>query len=428
MIAPPGRPDADSERAARALALRAEAKQGPLWEYIRAFAFDLDLHVPVFSERLNGHLWPVATKDATTGAFRVRAYSRADRMREALRGVPAAEQRSAHVSGVELMRWLWASPVKIEEIQLDAFKDSQSACRMPVKWVFSPIYPHFVEMFDASAITPIGLAKLTTLPGARGLQPEVGRALVQGWKRLIGTAARDGGPLPLVEHRGGRYLPVFTTDEQFFALGSADRGFAGRPARADAEPPFDRWLLAVRDADGVILDPAAPRPLVLDHTDLLGLDTWCRSGNPPQGVDFVAAVERRRRADVLGPRVAARIVADWPGYFVAAQEAGTGVSLLKMPKGDALAAFTRPEVAAAYIEVCRSFGWITGDWEPRPILHKWTNSVFHLARNEYADGLWIDAIPDGSAGLHLDGAMLDAAVERIGDHLTPRVPGFFEDE
>ncbi len=41
-----------------------------------------------------------------------------------------------------------------------------------------------------------------------------------------------------------------------------------------------------------------------------------------------------------------------------------------------------------------------------------------------ADGAWFEPAADATGGLHVDGDMLQAALERVHERLTPRVPGF----
>jgi len=266
---------------------------------------------------------------------------------------------------------------------------------------------------------------VTSLPGAHGLRPEVARALLSGFKHLLGAKARAGDTPPLVEHDGGRWLPAFTTDDQFFDYGRRNRAFDGVPVRADAQAPFGRRLAAVRDVDGVVLDPAAAHPLTLDHTTLLALDLWSRDGRQPRAADLVTGAAARLADGTLTPRAAARAVADWPRWFIAVQRTANGGFMgLRMQQVDALPVFPNELSCREFVGFHTLAGIVKGEWEPVPISHRWQSSVFHQNAAVYADGVWLAPDADGSKGFHVHGALLDAAIERLHEQLTPRVPGF----
>lgn len=426
VVPPPGRPDAESQRVFRALRERVQKQTIGIPEYLRLLAYDVDLYVQPLPKPLGGLLWPQPYQDPDDRekSF-VHTYTREATMREAGRNEPP-EMRAYHrLSGIELMRWVWATPKNAaDEIYIDAYKGTEGYLKLPSRWALSVIYPLFAEVESLESVPSVGLARVTGLAGARALHAEVARALLQGWKHLLGTKARAGGaPVP-VEHDGGHRLPAFTTDDQFFAYGAKHRGFDGVPVRADSQPPFGRWLAAARDCDGVVLDPAAPRPLTLDHTDLLALDLWSRESRQPRAADLVKAAAQRLADGTIVPRTAARVVADWPAWYLGVQRTETGLNVLRMPQADALPIFASERTLTAFVSFHTKAGSLKGLWEALPVLHRWTFSVFHEGVESYADGAWFEPAADATGGLHVDGDMLQAALERVHERLTPRVPGF----
>jgi hypothetical protein len=322
------------------------------------------------------------------------------------------------------MRWLWAAPKAADDVYINAYEGSGGHLRVPGTWALSTIYPHYLDIDSLDEVPAVPLPRLTALPGARGLHAEVAKALVHGWKHLLGTRRRDGGAVRPLERDGGRWLPVFTTDDQFFAFGSADRSFDGLPVRADANPPFGRWLGAAQECDGVVVDPAAPRPLMLDHTDLFLLELWSRLGVQPRGPVLARALAVLRGDNLITPRVAARIVADWPEWYIGVQRSDTGVSILAMPDREALPIFPTADAVGEFVARQRAAGRVAGAWEAIGLVHRWTASVFEHVGDSYRDGACIAPAPDGGGGLALDHGMLDAVMQRLHERLTPRVPGF----
>jgi hypothetical protein len=425
MIPPPGRADEASHQVARALSERAQKEQVPIWEYVRLLGGDLDLYVQLLPGPVDGTTWPQRFKD-TKDADRsvLYAYTREDRMRAAMAKDPPDEQRFQRLAGVELMRWLWAAPKPADEVYINAYKGSDAFLPVPGRWALSIVYPHYLDVDRLEAVPTVPLPRLAALPGVRGLQAEVVKAMVQGWKHLLGTRRRDGGAVQPVERDGGRWLPVFTTDEQFFAFGSTDRSFDGVPVRADRQPPFGRWLGATQDCDGIVVDPAAPRPLTLDHTDLLLLELWSRVGSQPRGPELAKAVALLRADDLITPRVAARIVADWPEWYVGIQRKESEVAVLALPDRETLPIFPTADALGAFVAHHRTAGRLSGSWEAMGLVHRWTGSVFEHVGESYRGGACIAPAADGSGGLALDAAMLDAVMQRLHERLTPRVPGF----
>jgi hypothetical protein len=426
MVPPPGRADAESQRVFTALREHVQKQAISIPEYVRLLAYDVDFYVQPLPKPLGGLLWPQPYQDPDDRekSF-VHTYTREATMREAVRNEPP-EMRAYHrLSGIELMRWVWATPKNAAaEIYIDAYKGTPGYLKVPSRWALSFIYPLFADVESLESVPSVGLARVTGLAGARALHAEVARALLQAWKHLLGTKARAAGaPVP-VEHDGGRWLPAFTTGDQFFAYRAKNRGFDGVPVHADSLPPFGRWLAAARDCDGVVLDPGAPRPLALDHTDLLALDLWSRDSRQPRAADLVRAAAQRLADGAIAPRTAARVVADWPAWYVGVQRTETGANILRVPQADALPVFASERTLASFVGFHTKAGSLKGSWEALPVLHRWTFSVFHEGVESYADGAWFEPAADATGGLHVHGDMLQAALERVHERLTPRVPGF----
>jgi hypothetical protein len=425
MLPPPGRSDADAERAFGALRTRLDKQAVSIHEYVRLLAHDVDFYVQANPAPREGLRWPQRFETRRDGASSaLHAYTREATM-VAQVSTEAPELRGyLRLAGVELMRWAWASPLPADVVYVDGYPGTAGALSLPLDIALQFLYPLFREVESIESVPSVGLARVSALPGAHALRPEAARALLTGWKHVLDVKARAADAPACVEHDGGRWLPAFTTDEQFFDYGRKHRAFDGVPARAEAQAPFGRWLAAVREADGVVLDPGAPRPLTLDHTTLLALDVWSREGRQPRATDLVAAAARHLADGVITARQAGRAVADWPRWYVAAQQSTDGVAGIRMREADALPLFATANSCMAFVDHHRRAGIVKGEWKAVPIPHRWRVSVFHEATDAYADGAWLEPAADGTGGFHVHGAMLEAAVERLHEMLTPRVPGF----
>jgi hypothetical protein len=418
-VAPVGRNDVESRAAFQTLRLSAENETIQIWEYIDALAFDLDLWVPIHPRNVDGLMWPQffrhPEEEGKTIAYSFTGEAKAQEM--------MAEDglKLQHVSGMEALRWVWAAPTAIDELAIDLYKGTDGWARFPNFWALSAIYPHFGEIESLDNVASVALGRLGGLAGARGLKAESVKALLGGWKQLSSVA---GTPQPLGLN-GRRYLPVFSDPDQYF-LFAAERPGLGDPLPAGEGPAFGAWLQATQGIDGVLLDPAGPHPLPLNHTDLLTLDVWSR-GSQPFGGALCAEVCRLLNDKSIDERLASRLIADWPRYFLVIQHMENGgVSVLKVldPDRDWCATFTSYEKAELHLTVLRNLGIIKGEWQPVPVLSRWDNSVFHNALQNFDDGLWIDSVPTEGRGLVMDHAMLEAAVERVDEKLKPRVPDF----
>jgi hypothetical protein len=426
MVPPPGRSDADAERVFGAFRARLAKETVSIFEYVRVFGHDVDLYVQPNPVPTQGLTWPQRFDNPIKkGTTTLSTFTREETMRAHVREQPPAHRAYLRLSGVEIMRWAWAAATSPDFVQVDGYSGTAGAFEIPIELALQFLYPLYRGVEQLESVPSVGLARVTALPGAHGLRPEVARALLTGWKHVLGAKARAGGAPSVVEHAGGRWLPAFTTDDQFFDYGRANRAFDGVPVRADAQPPFGRWLAAAREADGVVLDPGAPRPLLLDHATLLALDLWARDGRQPRAADLVKAAAALLGDGTLTPRAAARAVADWPVWYLALQQTPDGsVTGTRMRQVDAVPVFATEASCRAFVDAQVRDGLAKGEWRAIAVPHRWRVSVFHQAVFSHADGAWLEPAPDGSGGLHVSGAMLDAAVERLHEQLTPRVPGF----
>lgn len=420
-VPPPGRSDEESRRVFLELWERVNADAIPTFEYLRVLGFNLDLYVAVLDKPVDGVAWPQPMEYTDDpGRLFVHAYTMESKIQEQLAGRPPEEQRYLHLSTVEFLRWVWAAPKIMEDIFVDAFEGNDGQLQFPAKYALSVIYPQFLEIADVRQVPNVGLARLGQLPGARGLQAEVVKTLLEGWAQLFGTSGVE--PITL---DGRQYLAAFTSADRFFAFESTQRDFAGAPVPAGEEPAFGAWLEAADGVDGILLDPGSEAQLPLDHTELLGLDLWSRRGMQPRPSDFAEAVARRLEAGTMSPRVAARILADWPQYYLGLQPIEGGANVLKMPGGDILPIFTTVEKLEAFIQYYAAEGVLEGTWDPVPVSHKWTHSAFLQASRTYEEGAWVDPEPGPEhGGVQVGPEMLQHALERIDDQLKPRVAGF----
>jgi len=338
---------------------------------------------------------------------------------------PPELRRYHTLSGIEALRWIWAAPKNIDNVAVDYYPDSPAWLSFPSYWVLSAVFPIFYDIPDLKRVPSTGLAQLGELAGARGLKPEVIRSLVFGWKQLLGLDAAE----TTVVCNGRRYLPVFSTADQFLAFTSSSSGVAGKPkSLAGKEPPFTSWLEATVDCAGVVLDPAGPSPLGLEHTDLLVLDLWSRRpGHGPTGADAIAAIARLYYEKKISAALAGRMVADYPRYWVGlGQTPEGGGSLLMVPGTDACALFTSQDRAQQYLDFHMNLpnarAQIEG-MQPIPVLTRWHASALAVASDQFTQ-VCINPDPYGTEGLFLGRDALDAALARIDDRLKPRVPGF----
>ncbi len=431
---PPGRSDVESQAFFKSIEEKAaklrEEESPAIWEYVDSIAFALDLYVPVHKPRVDGLIWPQFFNHFQDDEKTLTStYSAASVAQEKFfPGQPIEPDRLLHLAGIEALRWAWGAPATIDDLAIDVYGDSPSWVTVPNFWALSAIYPHFVDVPDLEYVANVGLAKIGSLPGARGLKPEVVRALVQGWKSLSSIGATNGASPPTVEYSGRSYIPVFSDPDQYFAFVSANPEFTGKPEPTGVQAPFERWLHAARGCDGVILDPAGLWPLTLDHTDLLYLDQWMRqSDRQPTAYEIALQVGELLEGGAISPKIAGRILADWPRYYVGIQRhPDGGASIMTLPDVDCCPIFTSQEIARTYINVYRNLGLMTEGMKPVPILHKWTYSVFVEAKNNFTEGACVDPVPLAGGGVRVAGEMLEAALERIDEKLKPRVPGFVE--
>jgi hypothetical protein len=154
------------------------------------------------------------------------------------------------------------------------------------------------------------------------------------------------------------------------------------------------------------------------------LDAWGRlDGRQPDGGDLVAATRNLLEAGRVPATLAARLVADWPRWYLGLETDTGSAQLLTIPgRADCCALFSTLERAAAFLHDHRARGVpIPCAMQPTPVLHGWDWSAFHAVRDEFPCG-WLDPEVGGDGGLFMDRAMLAEAIDRIVGRLTPRLP------
>jgi hypothetical protein len=252
----------------------------------------------------------------------------------------------------------------------------------------------------------------------------VARALVAGWKELIAVEGPDGSAPEAVERDGRRWLPAFSDARAALEFARKHRSASLQPGRPRSDAPFETWLVATRDLDGVLLDPDGPCPLPLDPTDLLVLACAAADGGArPGGGDIAAATGRLLASGAISSRRAGQILADWPQWFLLGSAQDGRQQIATLPDEDVYALFSSAERAQAYATACNAtVGGLEG-FVPTAVAHRWNFSVFTVIR-EGAQGGRIDPGSDLTGGVPLDGEAVAAAVERVAERLQPRVPSF----
>ncbi len=420
----------------------------PAWELLDGLGFEIGVHVPVRPEPVHGLRWPLVSPHPDDPERpSVRVFTHPEAADAALAELPDVE--TLHLSGIEALRWIWAAPAAVDGVVFDLYPDGPAHLTIPDTWGLAILYPHFLDYSEFERVERVAPGRLGGLPGARGLKAEVVRSLVEGWSDLVGLETGKGSAAATVEHDGGRYLPAFTSPDRYFDFDTAHPDRSGDPRPVGEDAPFQEWLLASSECDGVLLDPASPHPLVLDHTDLAILALWCGTGRRPDATDLAVGVASAR--EELGARVAGRIVADWPRYYWAHQpgEGDEPTRAMTMPDRDACPIFTSEEKVTRFLGRIREWGMVDEGMKPARYLTGWAFNVFREMAGGYEDGGWIDpramkileAVADDGEmldgafdavdpdatdgdGLEVSPAMARAALERIDERLMPRVPGF----
>jgi hypothetical protein len=419
-IAPPAHGEAEAQARFDQCHAAVGAEPPRTWELLETLAFELGVFVALDPDA--GAPRPRVEPDPETGRRGVRLYTRESRLDAVLAGEPEDRRQRVFLSGAEALRWLWALPTPIDDVRLEAAEGPGGSLRFPAEWTLRVFYPHTHELPSLDAVASVGLSKLGRLPGARATRPEAIRALVQNWKRLIGVATDPGSTTTRVSLAGETHVPLFTDPEQFFAFTESQRIFQAKPQGTGPEPPFRGWLLALGSHVGVVLDPSGRWPLRIDAGELFFLDLWARGGGKaPGGPEVSAALEKHHR-EGLAPARVAEIAADWPCYWVgrAARPDGTQ-RLLEVPDSNCCALFTTKDALEAYVRAQREIGLVDAAFESVAMPHRRGRSALHMAA-QHCQNAWIDPAPLGVSGVPLPKALVDAALSRIDERLTPRLP------
>jgi hypothetical protein len=428
MVPPPTQNDADAQMLFHEWKNKSEKQNMEVFELLEVLAFQIKLHTLVHGRPVDGLTWPqffqAQGEENKTITY---LYTQEEMAKKAVENDPPENQRYMALSGIEALRWIWSAPRNIDLVGIDCYPNSPAWMTIPNYWVLSAVFPLFYEISDLKKVPSAGLGKLGSLPGARGLKPESVRALVHGWKQLL-SLEQEGGITAMIDHDGKGYLPVFSDADQFFNFSSSPEGIPGKPKQvAGKQAPFGHWLEATAEHGGVILDPAGPHPLILEHTDLLGLELWCRRPERgPAGWNIINAIADLYHNKKITALLAGCMVADYPRYWVGLQHTQNQSALLMVPQTDACALFTSPELAKTYLD------WYTNldsaktqleGMQPVPVLTRWHTSALAVAAEQFSE-IWIDPDPLQGTGLRLGADAMEAALERIDEKLKPRIPGF----
>ncbi len=428
MVPPPAQNDVDAQMLFHEWKNKSEQQSAEVYELLEVLAFQIKLYTLVHGRPVDGLRWPqfFRAQDEENKTITY-LYTQEEMTKKAVENDPPENQRYIALSGIEALRWIWSAPRSIDLVGIDCYPNSPAWMTIPNYWVLSAVFPLFCEISDLKKVPSAGLGKLGGLPGARGLKPESVRALVHGWKQLL-SLEQEGETTAMIDYGGKRYFPIFSDADQFFAFSSSPQGIPGKPKQvAGKEAPFGHWLEATAEHDGVILDPAGPHPLVLDHTDLLGLELWCRRPERgPAGWNIINAIADLYYNKKITAVVAGRLVADYPRYWVGLQHTQNQSALLMVPQTDACALFTSPELAKTYLDWYMNLDSVKTQIEgmqPVPVLTRWNTSSLAVAAGQFSE-IWIDPDPLAGTGLRLGADAMEAALKRIDEKLKPRIPGF----
>ncbi|MGA1824769.1 MAG: SseB family protein [bacterium] len=426
----PEHSDAEAQMLFQGLKMKVDQRSIDMWEILETLSFKIKFYMFIHPRPVDGLCWTQFFRSADDENKTITyLYTSEALIHNALKGSPPEYNRFRTISGIEALRWIWAAPTNIDLVGIDYYAQSPAHMRFPSFWALSSIYPLFYDIPDIQQIPHTEIAHAGSIPGARGLKPEVIRALLAGWKQLIGIEPTDEN-IPLISYQEKHYLPVFSSIDQLCAFSSSPHGIKGKPKPTTGSiAPFRRWLELTADSDGVILDPAAHHPLILDHTDLCVLDLWSqRSGSSPKGDEIISSVASLYNNNRISSTCAARIVADYPRYWVGFdQSADKNVSILMVPNTDACALFTSSQLLQDYLAYQKGKSDNTRKhletMSPTPILTNWNNSALALAAEQFLE-IWINPHPTGDGGIHLKMDAINAGLARIDEKCKPRVPGF----
>ena len=419
--APPVDPIGRADDAAHAfwLALAEHLTDGtlPRWQIVERLAFEMDLHVEVDPRPAEGLRWPAfyhmkdgrpTTAFVFSGAARAAAYiERA-----------ASGRQCVGLAGIEAIRWFVSAPAQIHSLVVDATEEAGGR-DVFVAALADALRPLSHQIGDLRQVPVVGLDRLGRLPGARGLKPEVVRALALGWRNLVGFKERR-----TVERDGRSWVPIASSMDAFFAALPREAGrMAADPA--GKEPPFIRWLGQAAGCDGLLLDAGTPTPLALEPTDLIALDRWAaHPERQPTAGEIVTEAARLLQAGALTAAQAGRVVADLPACWIAVRERPPKIELMMFPDTDALLVFTSEGTAREYLGRLAARVPATADVRPAEVRSAWTVHPLLTALASYTEA-WIDpADPVLGGGLRLSNEALRAGVARLDETLRPRVPGF----
>ncbi len=400
--------------------LRLEFAQGRLapWQFMEAFAFETVVHVPVYGEAIDGLAWPQCPTDPQSPPRKMCAvFTRASEIRRALAGVHPKFRRFTSLMGIEALRWTWSAPADVASMAVDYAQPG--ALQFPLAWARRVLFPAAAEFDDLAKVPPVPWAQLGKLPGVHALRPQVLRTLALGWKPLL--SVKDRVSVPIGE---GQYVPLFSSQESFFAYLSSSGVPRVAVDPAGAEPPFHRWLRGLGAADGMVLDPAGSAPLLISRSDLAVIACWAmRSATPPTPEAILADAARLRADGALAATDVGRLAADVPSYWFGVRGDATQGFSVVTHNDTSYCLFSSEARARAYIAQAPNLA--AGGFQPREAVTRWGgDTVFDHALRSFPSAV-IDPVRAGSStGLVLDRAGLAAALARIDEHLQPRLQGF----
>lgn len=400
------RPDDDVRRQLAKFARRFETPYLPQWQLTEELAFGFDLSVV----RPENALWPETDDEHVLAFFET---SRAESVAASGRGLTVERLR-----GIEVLRWAWARSERTAVALMDL---PQGPVRLPVGWALGALCPLAYDVGDIAKVPLIGLPRISTVLGARGLRPEVLRVVSTHWRQLLGVR-REEAALTL-DVDGASYLAVCTDAEEFFRLAARHAAPGVRP-EPYTSAPFDRWVRGGAQWQGVVINPEATAPVVLDMTDLVVLRAWAALGRTPTLDEIVVAVGGLQAEGCLDQPAVGRVVADLPGLVSVGSPDG-----LAAVDGAVMAFSSITRATEYFAQLSRGGAGAGGELScpggtaPRLVPSGWRRSLIDTLPAAVSTVV-LNPVPGGRPQVTLDATGLDAARVRLAEVFRPRVEPF----
>ena len=419
---------------------RLVANTEPTWREYQLFSRGIDFFVGLHGQNVDGLMWPQMHQDVvdqqqvTCFVFTTEAGGE-----EALSERASNFQNYRHLSGTEVLRWIWAAPTQFHNLSFDIHRlEEEGVFRWPVQNALAVLFPQIRQIPDLRDVEACPTDELVADDSILEHDARLIRQMAFNWRDLFTARMSADDTAPGVDWAGGRYVPIFTsTDAAISFTGQFEQGTI-KPVRAEdvspGSPPFLELVIQAAGCDGAVFNPASDRPLFLEPFDLLGYHLWASDPDQQPGEPEYREALRELEADGrLDSESLGELVAHWPMFIAVLTQMGFQHALVTAPDGDTVVAFTGGDTAKAYVSHYQSSGELAGaQTQLQPLMSQWSRNIFQSALDIDSD-LLIDPPPaNPDDGVRLDREALEAARDWLELHLKPRVDGFvdvpFDDE